>query len=73
MPIFTVPTWKDSPDLRGITYTYDGDNVSRVDYSDGSYFTYTYDLDGNLLTKSDGLRTWTFVYVLGVLTNITVI
>ena len=49
--VHTVKTGSSGPTR---TLTYDKlDRVTRVDVSDGSYFTYTYDDDGNLTGRGD--------------------
>ena len=46
-----------------ITYTYDPlYRLTAADYSDGTYFHYTYDAAGNRLTQVTGVGTDTYVY-----------
>lgn len=58
------------------TFTYSGDDISRIDYSNGRYKTFTYNVDGDVSTltyyRVDDTLTRTFNYdVNGNLTSIT--
>ena len=50
--------------LRTVTYTYQGDHLTSVQYPDGKSVSYTYDSEDRLksVTDVDG-RSWTFTYV----------
>ena len=59
-------------ELRDITYTYSGDDLTRIDYDDGAYFTFTYNGSGDLSTRTDGTNTWTYGYSGDDLISVTV-
>ncbi|MEW6520896.1 MAG: RHS repeat domain-containing protein [Thermodesulfobacteriota bacterium] len=46
--------------VNGVSANYAVNNMNQ--YTQAGTFSYSYDLDGNLIEKSDGTNTWTYEY-----------
>jgi hypothetical protein len=66
----TTSQWHKKISNSTITYNLDG-TVDRVDWANGDYEEFNYDIDGNITTIVGNGYTKTFVYTLGIVTGVT--
>lgn len=61
--VFHNVTQIDQVDIRNTTFIYDTNgDLYRVQKSDGSHKTFSYNLDGSINNITDGSNTWSYIY-----------